>query len=160
LVGIVVLPYLGRAVAQRELRGARTFSSGGKQAGGLRSPTRLPDSAQDPLAGLPMRVTYRTLRVLRAIAEHSGASNRVVGDLAETHDQGQISKLLSRLEKLGLVENTSAGSAHKPTGEPNAWRLTPRGQEVELALRAGASSGEENSSVLGVTDSEQERSHR
>jgi DNA-binding MarR family transcriptional regulator len=82
-----------------------------------------------------MRVTYRTLRVLGAIAERSGASNRVVGELADVHDQGQISKLLLRLERLGLVENTATGG-HRPTGEPNAWRLTPRGVKVERALRA------------------------
>jgi AcrR family transcriptional regulator len=141
LVGIVVLPYLGQAAAQRELRGMRTFSSGREQPAGLKSPTRLPDRTMDPLAGLPMRVTYRTLRVLRAIAERPGASNRVVGELAETHDQGQISKLLARLEKLGLIENTSGENRHRPTGEPNAWRLTVRGREVELALRVGADDG-------------------
>lgn len=84
-----------------------------------------------------MRITYRTLRVLGAIAEHPGASNRVVGEVADTHDQGQISKLLARLERLGLVENTS-GNGHRPTGEPNAWRLTPRGEGIERAVRVGA----------------------
>jgi DNA-binding IclR family transcriptional regulator len=81
-----------------------------------------------------MRLTYRTLRALNAIADHPGASNRAIGQAAEAYDQGQISKLLSRLEKLGLVQNT-AGGGHRPTGEPNAWRLTSRGVEVERALR-------------------------
>jgi AcrR family transcriptional regulator len=137
LLGMVVLPYLGRAAAQRAQRGVRTFSSGRKQPAGLKSPTRLPLDAKDPLDGLPMRITYRTLRVLGAIAEHPGASNRAVGEFADTRDQGQISKLLARLEGLGLIENAS-GSGHRPTGEPNAWRLTLRGEEVERALRVGA----------------------
>jgi DNA-binding MarR family transcriptional regulator len=81
-----------------------------------------------------MRITYRTLRVLGAIADHPGASNRTVGEAADTFDQGQISKLLARLEGLGLIENTS-GNDHKPTGEPNAWRLTQRGEEIERALQ-------------------------
>ncbi len=79
-----------------------------------------------------MRLTYRTLLVLSAIAEAPGASNRQVADVAGVHDQGQISKLLSRLERLGLIENTGAG---QPNGEPNAWTLTTKGVQVEQALR-------------------------
>jgi AcrR family transcriptional regulator len=137
LLGMVVLPYLGRAAAQRAQRGVGTFSSGRKQPAGLKSPTRLPLPTKDPLDGLPMRITYRTLRVLGAIAQHPGASNRAVGEFADTHDQGQISKLLARLEGLGLIENIS-GNGRRPTGEPNAWRLTMRGEEVERAVRVGA----------------------
>jgi AcrR family transcriptional regulator len=153
LLGMIVLPYLGRAAAQRAQRGIRTFSSGRKQPAGLKSPTRLPLDAKDPLDGLPMRITYRTLRVLGAIAEHPGASNRAVGEFADTRDQGQISKLLARLEKLGLIENASGGG-HRPTGEANAWRLTSRGVEVERALRVGPSDR-----ALGDNGNAQ-RSHR
>jgi AcrR family transcriptional regulator len=132
LMGMIVLPYLGQAAAQAELerlapKGARPAKSG------TRSSNR-GSAGGDPLEGLPMRITYRTLRVLGAIADHPGASNRTVGDAADTFDQGQISKLLARLEKLGLIENTS-GNDHRPTGEPNAWRLTVRGEEIERALR-------------------------
>jgi AcrR family transcriptional regulator len=132
LLGMIVLPYRGRAAARRELErpvseGARSVKLGAGSSGrGI--------VGSDPLEGLPMRVTYRTLRVLGAIAEHPGASNRTVGEAADTHDQGQISKLLARLEGLGLIQNTS-GNDHRPTGEPNAWRLTPRGEEIERALR-------------------------
>jgi AcrR family transcriptional regulator len=140
LIGMIVLPYLGQAVAQRELKRAtpkRARSRTIKAAGAQETPSSL---ASDPLEGLPMRVTYRTLRVLGAIAERPGASNRAIGELADTHDQGQISKLLARLEKLGLIENTS-GNGHKPTGEPNAWCLTARGREVEGALRVRPGDG-------------------
>jgi hypothetical protein len=99
-----------------------------------------PAGGGDPLVGLPMRLTYRTLRALNAIADHPGASNRAIGQVAEAYDQGQISKLLSRLERLGLVENM-AGGGHRPTGEPNAWRLTSRGVEVERALRVDEVNG-------------------
>jgi AcrR family transcriptional regulator len=131
LMGMIVLPYLGQAAAQRELgrpepRSARSAKPGKQSSKG--------SMASDPLEGLPMRITYRTLRVLGAIADHPGASNRTVGEAADTFDQGQISKLLARLEGLGLIENTS-GNHHKPTGEPNAWRLTQRGGEIERALR-------------------------
>jgi AcrR family transcriptional regulator/DNA-binding MarR family transcriptional regulator len=143
LMGMIVLPYLGQNVAQRELerRGARASSSSRRKPADVKSSARLADLARDPLEGLPMRITYRTLRVLGAVAEHPGASNRTVGEAADTYDQGQISKLLARLEGLGLIENTS-GNDHKPTGEPNAWRLTPRGKEIEQAVRVGPGDNE------------------
>jgi len=78
-----------------------------------------------------MRLTYRTLRVLSVIAAEPGASNRRVGEGAGIRDQGQISKLLGRLSKLGLIHNSGAG---QPKGESNAWRLTARGQQVQRAL--------------------------
>ena len=79
-----------------------------------------------------MRLTYRTVRVLVAIAAHADASNRKVAEAAGVQDQGQISKLLARLEHLGLIQNTGSGQSH---GAPNAWRLTDRGCEVELTIR-------------------------
>jgi DNA-binding MarR family transcriptional regulator len=84
------------------------------------------------LEGLDMRLTYRTVRVLVTIASDPGASNREIADRAGVQDQGQISKLLARLEHLGLVQNSGAGPVR---GEPNAWWLTPRGREVEQIIR-------------------------
>lgn len=79
-----------------------------------------------------MRLTYRTARVLAAVASDPGASNRVIAAASDIVDQGQISKLLARLEKLGLVENASVGSATR--GAPNAWMLTHAGEEVHDSL--------------------------
>lgn len=121
LMGVIVLPYLGPAAAQKELH---------KPAPPLlNKKTR---SRRDPLEGLDMRLTYRTVRVLMAIAAHPGASNRTAAAGSGISDQGQISKLLARLSTLGLVHNTGEGHPH---GAPNAWRLTARGQEVEGAIR-------------------------
>lgn len=78
-----------------------------------------------------MRLTYRTVRVLSAVAAHPGASNKAIGDASEIADQGQISKLLSRLERLGLIENAGAAAAR---GEPNAWTLTQHGWQVHASL--------------------------
>ncbi|HST54267.1 MAG TPA: helix-turn-helix domain-containing protein [Solirubrobacteraceae bacterium] len=89
----------------------------------------------DPLEGLGMRLTYRTLRALNVIVEHPGVSNREVGDGAGISDQGQTSKLLARLEGLGLIYNTGDGHTK---GATNAWRLTARGVEVQGALQAHA----------------------
>jgi AcrR family transcriptional regulator len=58
------------------------------------------------------------------------AAEGVVG--AVLADQGQISKLLTRLQNLGLIENAGEGQAK---GAPNAWRLTAKGLEVEQPIR-------------------------
>jgi AcrR family transcriptional regulator/DNA-binding MarR family transcriptional regulator len=123
LMGMIVLPYQGQAAAGREA--AR------------RAPRRRRTAPVqgDPLRELEMRLTYRTVRVLLAIAEHPGASNRQVADASGVQDQGQISKLLARLEHLGLICNSGMGAAR---GEPNVWRLTPRGEEVEHTIRRQA----------------------
>ena len=83
-----------------------------------------------------MRLTYRTVRVLMAVAEHPGASNRQVGVASGMNDQGQISKLLSRLHRLGLIANDGIGPAK---GAPNAWTLTTKGHAIHatIGVRAG-----------------------
>ena len=131
LMGMIVLPYLGAAAARREYARSMPNSSDASTA---RRSLRKSAHAADPLGGLPMRITYRTLRVLSAIGERADASNRDIASAAGVADQGQISKLLTRLERLGLIHNT-AGHGRQPTGEPNAWRLTHRGEEVERAVR-------------------------
>jgi hypothetical protein len=78
-----------------------------------------------------IRMTYRTGRVLVAIATNPGASNRQVMDGAGITDEGQASKLLKRLAGFGVIENTGS---HAP-GEANAWQLTARGVEVVRAMR-------------------------
>jgi hypothetical protein len=96
---------------------------------------------RDPLQKLGVRPTYRTWRVLSAIgdlmpaqpARGVGPSNREVADRAEVWDPGQISRLLTRLQDLGLIENTGLGAAH---GKPNAWWLTAKGVMVRLELEA------------------------
>jgi AcrR family transcriptional regulator/DNA-binding MarR family transcriptional regulator len=126
LMGMIVLPYLGQAAAARELERSKPKAVRAPRA------TRAPKvPATDPLQGLEMRLTARTLLVLTAISERPGTSNRQIADVAGIHDQGQISKLLGRLERLGLIANHGAGQAK---GEPNAWGLTPKGEKVETAL--------------------------
>jgi AcrR family transcriptional regulator len=122
LMGMVVLPYLGSAAAGRE-----TVRPAPKARRRMERP------ASNPLEGLHMRLTYRTVRVLAAIAAVPGASNREVADAAGIQDQGQISKLLVRLDRIGLIVN---GAEAQGRGEPNAWRLTDRGHDVEHAIRA------------------------
>jgi AcrR family transcriptional regulator/DNA-binding MarR family transcriptional regulator len=121
LMAMIVLPYLGPVAAGREA--AQPVP---------RTRRRVRRSPSNPLEGLAMRLTYRTARVLAAIAAHQGASNREVADSAGIHDQGQISKLLARLEHLGLIANNGAGQIR---GERNAWSLTPKGREVQSTIQ-------------------------
>jgi AcrR family transcriptional regulator/DNA-binding MarR family transcriptional regulator len=121
LMAMIVLPYLGPAAARRELDRPVPARNG----------TR-PPSTGNPLKDLDMRLTYRTVRVLMAIGSHPGVSNRRIADAAEVSDQGQISKLLTRLQHLGLIENAGFGQAK---GESNSWHLTTRGHEIEQAIR-------------------------
>jgi DNA-binding MarR family transcriptional regulator len=88
---------------------------------------------RDPLRELPMRLTYRTARVLEVIAQHPGVSNRGVAEQAGISDPGQASKLLARLERLGLAANSGEGHT---AGEPNAWRLTATGRSVTQSITA------------------------
>jgi AcrR family transcriptional regulator len=124
LMSMIVLPYLGEREAQRELdRPAQEPPSV--------APAQ-PVGKSDPLAGLEIRLTYRTVRVLTAIDAHPGASNREIAERAGVVDQGQISKLLTRLERLKLIENSRGGHG---LGTANAWSLTARGAELERATR-------------------------
>jgi AcrR family transcriptional regulator len=120
LMSMIVLPYLGAQAANRELARSEPAAEVPRR--------RPPTTRGDLLAGLDMRLTYRTMRALVAVAEQPGASNREIARASGVADQGQISKLLSRLERLALIENHGEGQLR---GAPNAWYLTPRGIEFD-----------------------------
>jgi chromosome segregation and condensation protein ScpB len=81
---------------------------------------------------LPMRVTYRTTRVLSAIGDSPGLSNRDIAQAAGLTDEGQTSRLLRRLEQRDLVQNVGVGHTY---GGANAWLLTEYGERVLGATR-------------------------
>jgi hypothetical protein len=132
LMAMIVLPYQGPAAARAER--ARSLP---RAPVAVSAPARAAFALvhADPLPALPMRVTYRTARVLQCVEGQSGASNRDVADAAGVRDPGQISKLLARLERLGLLQNRGEGAHTK--GEANAWQLTPLGTQVAQRLRVG-----------------------
>ena len=138
LMGMIVLPYLGPAVARREQR--RPAPGSGSPTG--RGPSVFLPARRDPLGEVQMRLTYRTAQVLGCIAGEPEISNRVVAERAGVTDQGQISKLLARLERLGLAVNSGNGHAK---GEANAWTLTALGSEV--AQRVGTSHRDEQAAA-------------
>jgi AcrR family transcriptional regulator len=124
LTSMIVLPYQGAAAARRELERPVPASS---------VSTECAPRLVDPFKGMRMRLTYRTVRVLLAVAEHPGSSNRQLGDSAGISDQGQISKLLGRLQRLELISNTGLAPG---LGAPNAWSLTSKGKQFTDSIHA------------------------
>ena len=120
LMAMIVHPYLGPAAARAELERPTPTSA-----------QVVPRQSADPFKGLPIRFTYRTARVLATIAATPGASNRHIADNSGITDEGQMSRLLGRLNKCELVENQGEGHTK---GEPNAWTLTPRGQAIQNTI--------------------------
>lgn len=135
LMSLILLPYLGSAAARREL----TRPAGGRPSGRRPQPPR---SGRAAMEGAGPRLTYRTARVLTAIAERPGSSNREIANRAEVVDQGQISKLLSRLEAQGLIANVGGGGLR---GAPNAWELTLRGEQLQHSIAHVAETASERS---------------
>jgi DNA-binding MarR family transcriptional regulator len=91
-----------------------------------------PEHAPTSVKGLDMRLTYRTVSVLAVIAARPGLSNRQISQRAGIADRGQISRLLSGLARLQLIENTGQGQRK---GSASAWRLTRHGEAVERRIR-------------------------
>ena len=124
LMALIALPYLGPRVAGEELtRMAPDVPP--------RESVRVSGDGGRLLERLDMRLTYRTVRCLLFIGEHPGSSNREIARGAEISDEGQASKLLTRLTRVGLVANTRP---HGP-GYPNYWTLTPHGEQVLGAVQ-------------------------
>jgi AcrR family transcriptional regulator/DNA-binding MarR family transcriptional regulator len=122
LMSMIVQPYLGSAAAGRELQRTAEPAIGADDGD---------PGVADPFNDLPIRFTYRTVRVIGVIATNPGASNREVGEAAGASDQSQISKLLRRLEQHDLISNEGN---RQPCGERNAWKLTPLGRAIHRAM--------------------------
>ncbi len=127
LMSLIVLPYLGGKVAGNELR--KQAPPAREQGRSITDEHASRSQYQRPGA----RLTYRTVRVLMTIADLPGGSNREVAERAGIVDQGQISKLLTRLEYQGLIVNRDTESTAR--GTPNSWWLTERGEAFERELR-------------------------
>ncbi len=118
LLGFVVLPYLGPVAARREM--GRTAVAASLHARRGRQ------------ARLRVRLTYRTVLVLSAIARRPQSSNRELAQAVGIQDEGQISKLLTRIERHELARNNGPG---QPGGGRNSWTLTARGEELRRTTR-------------------------
>jgi DNA-binding MarR family transcriptional regulator len=123
-MALIALPYLGPRTAGEELTREAPNVPLHHTAGVSGDGGRL-------LERLDMRLTYRTVRCLMFIGERPGSSNREIARGAEISDEGQTSKLLTRLTRVGLVANARP---HGP-GYPNYWTLTSHGEQVLSAVQ-------------------------
>jgi hypothetical protein len=128
LMGVLTAPCLDVASRAREVeRGVQLACA--IQAGDRWVPIGV--EGLDAELGVALPAVLREPSARRAwecllfLAEHPDASNREVArGIGVAHDS-QISSLLSRLAGAGLSCKRSEGA-----GKRNAWRLTPRGEEV------------------------------
>jgi hypothetical protein len=137
LMATVVLPYRGRAAAAAAAAAVELQIS---QADSRLRPadrSRVSGPAGRKSGVGQFRPTLRTFTVLSTIAERPGLNNREVSERAEVSDQGQISRLLWRLEDQGLLRNT--GCWEQDT--PKAWSLTPLGEQALCASRPHVARG-------------------
>ncbi|MEX2449150.1 MAG: hypothetical protein WD404_10475 [Solirubrobacterales bacterium] len=125
LAEVVVTPYQGPEAAARVARDGRERSQAMRVV-----PTSRSISAGVEVPDLLRRANAHRMRsCMRYLAENPGTSNKAVAAGIDVPHQGQVSRLLARLDDAGLLEKCPGGP-----GRANAWRLSPRGAEVALAL--------------------------
>ena len=125
LMSSIALPYLGARAAHRELARVEELE-----------PSPVSVHAALRLLGneRKRRGQPRAKLVLAALASEPALSNIALAQRSGVADQGQMSRLLARLARLGLIEN------HLRSGDlpvaANAWHLTTSGAAVERAIHA------------------------
>lgn len=77
-----------------------------------------------------MRHTRRTNQVLDVLRSTPGLNNREISRQIGGVDQGQLSKLMRRIEADGLVTNKPRAGER---GSPCSWSLTRRGKRASQA---------------------------
>jgi DNA-binding IclR family transcriptional regulator/AcrR family transcriptional regulator len=121
LMSFIVLPFLGPSAARRELSRPVDATSV------LKSSTAL-DWLQKP-GGRP---NHRAISVLKIIAAEPGLNNVELALRASLNkDAGQVSRLLSRMARLGLIVDTLDV---RTRGPKRAWQLTASGEQLEAAI--------------------------
>ncbi|HEY5045173.1 MAG TPA: TetR/AcrR family transcriptional regulator [Solirubrobacteraceae bacterium] len=113
LMAMIVLPYLGRSAAAKELK--RPVPKARRAS---------PRPVQDSPAP---RLNHRALLILRVIATEPGLGNGQIAERVGLRDTGHISRLLLLLSDQGLILNNSKGH---PRGA-KAWWVTGKGEGVQ-----------------------------
>jgi DNA-binding MarR family transcriptional regulator len=81
--------------------------------------------------GHVVRLNPRAIAVLKALASEPGLSNSDVAERVGIKAKSNISNVLARLARLGLVENAAGPPALFTS---NVWQLTARGKEIAAAI--------------------------
>jgi AcrR family transcriptional regulator len=126
LVGLVVCPYLDPHDVVTEIKRGEALaqSIAEKHASSSPPPTtmQLPAVLRHPSA-------FRARSCVIFLAAHPGASNKEIAAGIGMPHLGQVSELLARLARNGLLHKHAGGA-----GRPNAWWLTPHGEQIAQAL--------------------------
>jgi hypothetical protein len=126
LAELVVAPYLGSDEATEAAR------IGDKRARAItRERSTRPPDVRVPV---PKQLHHARARRARAcvlyIAEHPGASNQKIARGIGISHVGEASTLLARLEELEMLTKQAGG-----LGRPNAWTLSPQGEQIVRSLK-------------------------
>lgn len=133
LMAMLLLPYVGARAARRELSAPQLRL----QRTGHRGRTGPVAQAMKAPKGIPMRLTELTRCTLAAIEAMNDqgtlpSNNDICWATGDTN-KGQMSRLLQRLERIGMIENVSNNGNGQ--GGSNQWRLTARGKSIVRAHR-------------------------
>jgi len=137
MIGLATAPYLSARSVQQEIEKGDELAQAIRK-GDSRWSLQVQDVQDTEPAAAPEAIPFANLgdataRRLREcvvfLAEYPDSSNREVGVGIDLVHQSQISKLLTYLAREGLVTKRSEGK-----GKRNAWRLTPKGEEIAQAL--------------------------
>ncbi len=129
LMGLITVVYAGGGAAAVEIERGEAHALAILSARQPRPDSEstgdidVPSALRDPRA-------HRARECLHYLAENPGVSNRDVARAVGIARQEQISKLLARLNTLGVLTKRAA-----LPGASNAWLLTPYGMRVSHALR-------------------------
>ena len=128
LMAMLLLPYVGARAARRELSAPQLRL----QRTGHRGKTGPVAQALKAPKGIPVRLTELTRCTLAAIdamnEQGTLPSNNDICWATGDTNKGQMSRLLQRLERTGLIENASQNGNGQ--GGSNRWRLTARGKPI------------------------------
>jgi AcrR family transcriptional regulator len=129
LASVVLSPYLDGHLLQKALDRAEHLA----QSIAAKRLTPTSSAPAQPHVEIPKKVrspnAYRVRQSLLHLINHRGASNAEIARAIGVHYPSQISALLTRLERDGLLAKRSGGM-----GRPSEWWLTPHGESVARAL--------------------------
>ncbi len=125
LAGLVVAQYLGVSEARSQVERGNARAKVVAQELSVRQ--------VEPRVQIPKEIRHaraqRRRLCLTYIAENPGASNQAIAVGIKLSHLGQLSTALSRLDRMGLLVKRAGGA-----GRPNAWWLSPYGEQVARAL--------------------------
>jgi AcrR family transcriptional regulator len=128
LVGLGISPYLDSNDVAEEVRRAGVLAQELKKAPTLAFPR---SGRQDQIPEILLNPRARRAReCVLYLAEHPGASNGQIARAIGVSSHTQISTLLGRLQRAGVILKCPGSP-----GFPNAWTLTSAGEDAARAAR-------------------------